>query len=83
MRRAFFVLAASFALGVSACATHQQTPTGENYYVLGQKAFAQHDYKGADIYFQKLIDQYPFSPYAEESELKIGLAEYQHHGSRG
>jgi outer membrane protein assembly factor BamD len=77
MRRLFFVLAASFALSVSACATHQQTPTGENYYVLGQKAFAQHDYKGADIYFQKLIDQYPFSPYAEEAELKIGLAEYQ------
>ncbi|HEY2524948.1 MAG TPA: outer membrane protein assembly factor BamD [Candidatus Binataceae bacterium] len=77
MWRLFFVLAASFALGVSACATHQQTPAGENYYVLGQKAFAQHDYKGADIYFQKLIDQYPFSPYAEDAELKIGLAEYQ------
>jgi outer membrane protein assembly factor BamD len=77
MRRLFFVLAASVALGVSACATHQQTPIGENYYVLGQKAFAQHDYKGADIYFQKLIDQYPFSPYAEDAELKIGLAEYQ------
>ncbi|HTQ26262.1 MAG TPA: outer membrane protein assembly factor BamD [Candidatus Binataceae bacterium] len=77
MRRLFFVLAASFALGVSACATHQQTPTGENYYVLGQKAFAQHDYKGAAIYFQKLIDQYPFSPYAEDAELKIGLAAYQ------
>jgi outer membrane protein assembly factor BamD len=77
MRRLRFVLAACFALGVSACAVHQQTPTGENYYVLGQQAFATHDYRGSAIYFQKLIDQYPFSPYAEDAELKIGLSQYQ------
>ena len=77
MRRSGFLLAACLALCVSACAAHQQTPTGQNYYVLGQKSFATHDYKGAAIYFQKLIDQYPFSPYAEDAELKIGLSEYQ------
>ena len=77
MRRPAFLLAACLALCVSACAAHQQTPTGENYYSLGQQAFATHDYKGAAIYFQKLIDQYPFSPYAEDAELKIGLSEYQ------
>jgi outer membrane protein assembly factor BamD len=78
MRRLAFVLAACFALCVSACgAVHQQTPTGENYYSLGQQAFATHDYRGSAIYFQKLIDQYPFSPYAEDAELKIGLSEYQ------
>ncbi len=62
---------------MSACAAHQQTPTGENYYALGQQAFATHDYRGSAIYFQKLIDQYPFSPYAEDAELKIGLSQYQ------
>jgi len=77
MRRLALLLAACFALCVSACAVHQQTPTGQNYYLLGQQAFATHDYKGAAIYFQKLIDQYPFSPYAEDAELKIGLSEYQ------
>ena len=78
MRRLVFVLAACIALCVSACgAVHQQTPTGENYYSLGQQAFATHDYRGSAIYFQKLIDQYPFSPYAEDAELKIGLSEYQ------
>lgn len=71
-----FVLGACVALGVAACST-QHLPTGENYYALGQQAFATHDYKGATIYFQKLIDQYPFSPYAEDAELKIGLAQYQ------
>jgi outer membrane protein assembly factor BamD len=77
MRRLDFVLAACFALCVSACAAHQQTPTGENYYSLGQQAFATHDYRGSAIYFQKLIDQYPFSPYAEDAEMKIGLSQYQ------
>jgi outer membrane protein assembly factor BamD len=77
MRRSAFLLAVCLALCVSACAVHQQTPTGQNYYSLGQQAFATHDYKGASIYFQKLIDQYPFSPYAEDAELKIGLSEYQ------
>jgi outer membrane assembly lipoprotein YfiO len=77
MRRLAFVFAASLALGVWACGAHQQVPTGENYYVQGEQAFAKHDYKGAAIYFQKLVDQYPFSPYAEDSELKIGLSQYQ------
>jgi outer membrane protein assembly factor BamD len=77
MRCLALLLAACLALCVSACAVHQQTPTGENYYSLGQQAFATHDYKGSSIYFQKLIDQYPFSPYAEDAELKIGLSEYQ------
>jgi outer membrane protein assembly factor BamD len=77
MRRWAFVLAACLALCASACAAHQQTPTGENYYSLGQQAFATHDYRGSVVYFQKLIDQYPFSPYAEDAELKIGLSQYQ------
>lgn len=77
MRRLIFVLAACLALCAAACGVHQQTPTGENYYLLGQQAFAQHDYRGSVIYFQKLIDQYPFSPYADDAELKIGLSQYQ------
>lgn len=68
---------ACLALWVAACSTHQVLPTGTNYYALGEQAYATHDYKGATVYFQKLVDQYPFSPYANESELKIGLAEYQ------
>src|SRR5258708_28967750 len=76
---AFALAAAGLALCVSACAAHQTTPTGENYYLLGQQSFAQNDYKGSVIYFQKMIDQYPFSPYAEDAELKIGLSQYQLH----
>jgi outer membrane protein assembly factor BamD len=77
MRYFALALTACFALSMTACSARQHAPTGGNYYALGQQAFATHDYKGATIYFQKLIDQYPFSPYAEDAELKIGLAEYQ------
>jgi len=73
MRRLAFVLAAGIALCVSACAAHQQTPTGENYYSLGQQAFATHDYRGSAIYFQKLIDQYPFSPMPKMPSSKSGF----------
>lgn len=77
MRHFRFVLWACLALVVAACSVHQELPTGTNFYALGEQAYATHDYKGATIYFQKLVDQYPFSPYANEAALKIGLAQYQ------
>ena len=77
MRHFRFVLWACLALVVAACSVHQELPTGTNFYALGEQAYATHDYKGATIYFQKLVDQYPFSPYANQAELKIGLSQYQ------
>ncbi len=77
MRRTLSLLAAGIFLFVAGCSLRRPSPSGENYYALGQHAFSIEDYKGATIYFQKLIDQYPFSPYAEDAELKIALAEYQ------
>jgi len=63
---------------VSACATRQQ-PNGENYYVQATKEYNSHFYQPAIADYQKLIDEYPFSPYAEEAELNIGLAYYKQH----
>ena len=63
---------------VSACATRTQ-PNGENYYVQATKEYNSHFYQPAIADYQKLIDQYPFSPYAEEAELNIGLAYYKQH----
>lgn len=77
MRHFRFVLWACLALAVAACSVHQELPTGTNFYALGEQSYATHDYKGATIYFQKLVDQYPFSPYANEAALKIGLSQYQ------
>jgi outer membrane protein assembly factor BamD len=63
---------------VSACATRKQ-PSGENYYVQATKEYNEHFYQPAIADYQKLIDEYPFSPYAEEAELNIGLAYYKQH----
>ena len=35
------------------------------------------EYKAAIENYQQVIDKYPFSPYAEDAEMKIGLAYYQ------
>jgi outer membrane protein assembly factor BamD len=61
-----------------ACAT-RKPPNGENYYVQATQEYSQHFYQPAIADYQKLIDQYPFSPYAEEAELNIGLAYYKMH----
>ncbi len=73
--RRFFTLA---LLGVLAagCAT-KKLPTGQDYYSQGENFYNRKLYKGAIDNYQHLIDQYPFSAYAEDAELKIGLAYYQ------
>lgn len=63
---------------ISACAT-RKLPNGENYYAQATKEYNSHFYQPAISDYQKLIDEYPFSPYAEEAELNIGLAYYKQH----
>jgi outer membrane protein assembly factor BamD len=62
-------------LGAS-CAT-KKIPSGQDYYSQAENFYNRHLYKGAIENYQHLIDQYPFSAYAEDSELKIGLAYYE------
>jgi outer membrane protein assembly factor BamD len=65
-------------LAAVGCST-RKPPTGENYYVKATQEYSQHFYQPAIDDYQKLIDEYPFSPYAEEAELNIGLAYYKSH----
>lgn len=78
MRIAVIALAVSVALAVLGCAV-QKPPSGENYYVQATKEYSEHYYRPSIEAYQKLIDQYPFSPYAAEAELRIGLAYYRAH----
>ncbi len=65
------------ALGlVAGCSLHKN-PSGEDYYSQGQLNFANGEYSSAVENFQYVIDKFPFSPYAEDAELKIGLAYYK------
>ncbi|MGD0671336.1 MAG: outer membrane protein assembly factor BamD [Candidatus Binatus sp.] len=76
MKRLLLILVAFALLPAAACSLRQK-PTGENYYAQGQLDFATKEYKAAIENYQNLIDKFPFSPYAEDAEMKIGLAHYQ------
>src|SRR5215831_18991375 len=76
MRRLFAIFVAFCLLSVAGCAI-KKAPTGEDYYQQAQANFAHHEYNAAIENYQLVIDKYPFSPYAEDAELKIGLAYYE------
>jgi outer membrane protein assembly factor BamD len=76
MKRLLLILVAFALLPAAACSLRQK-PTGEDYYAQGQLNFATKEYKAAIENYQQVIDKYPFSPYAEDAEMKIGLAYYQ------
>ncbi len=76
MKRLLLILVALALLPAAACSLRQK-PTGEDYYAQAQLNFATKEYKAAIENYQQVIDKYPFSPYAEDAEMKIGLAYYQ------
>ena len=76
MKRLLLILVAFALLPAAACSLRQK-PSGEDYYAQGQLDFATKEYKAAIENYQQVIDKFPFSPYAEDAEMKIGLAYYQ------
>jgi outer membrane protein assembly factor BamD len=77
-KRVATITVACALLTAIGCST-RNPPTGENYYVQATQEYSQHYYQPAIDDYQKLIDEYPFSPFAEEAELNIGLAYYKSH----
>lgn len=75
--RGRLVMALGAAL-LAGCAA-RKPPSGEDYYVKATQEYSSHFYQPAIADYQKLIDQYPFSPYSEEAELNISLAYYKMH----
>ncbi|MGH7907664.1 MAG: outer membrane protein assembly factor BamD [Candidatus Binataceae bacterium] len=69
-------LVCALVLAITGCST-RQVPSGEDYYQQARALYSEHQYHGAIESYQRLIDQFPFSPYAEEAELRIGLAYYK------
>ncbi len=57
--------------------SERTVPSGEDFYTQGNYYYSQGQFHGAVENYQHLIDQYPFSPYAEEADLKIGLSYYR------
>lgn len=63
--------------GVLVGCTLRKPPKSEDYFAQAELNYTQKNYHYAVENYQKLIDQYPFSPYAEDAELKIALSYYQ------
>ncbi len=76
MHRYRVIFLAFCAAIVAGCSLHK-APSVEDYYAQGDLMFAQGNYNNAIENYQHLIDEFPFSPYAEDAELKIGLAYYR------
>jgi outer membrane protein assembly factor BamD len=76
MRRLLAIVLAVLVAFGAGCAL-KKPPTGQDYYQQAQLNFAQGEFNPAIENYQLLIDHFPFSPYAEDSELKIGLAYYK------
>src|SRR5579863_7458338 len=76
MKRSLLISVALALLPAAACSLRQK-PTGEDFYSQAQLNFATKEYKAAIENYQQVIHKYPFSPYAEDAEMKIGLAYYQ------
>jgi outer membrane protein assembly factor BamD len=75
-RYSLFLLACVLCVVLPACSV-KKPPTGEDYYQQAELNFTNKEYHAAIENYQYVVDKYPFSPYAEESEMKIGLAYYK------
>jgi len=76
MRSSLAIVLALCLLPMAGCAV-KKAPTGEDYYQQAQANFAHHEYNASIENYQLVIDKYPFSPFAEDAEMKIGLAYYE------
>ena len=75
-RYSLFLVACALCTLLSACSV-KKPPSGEDYYQQAQLNYTNKEYHAAIENYQYVVDKYPFSPYAEESEMKIGLAYYR------
>ena len=70
------MVACALCVLVTACSV-KKPPSGEDYYQQAQLNFTNGEYAAAIENYQFVVDKYPFSPYAEEAEMHIGLAYYK------
>ena len=76
-RLALIMGAALIVLAAAGCGTKKrEVLESQEYYAQGNYFYETGDYEDAKEAYQHLIEEYPFSPYTEEAELKIALANY-------
>jgi outer membrane protein assembly factor BamD len=63
------------ALGLASCSS-EVVLSEQQYHDSASKAMQDKSYDIAIMDYQKLLEEYPFSDYSEEAQLKIGQAQY-------
>lgn len=77
MRRFGLILAVCCMFVTAMGCSARKPVSSEDYYALAQLDFANGSYDEAINNYQILIDRYPFSPYAQDAEMKVGMAHYK------
>jgi outer membrane protein assembly factor BamD len=78
MKRALFLTLICLWLAAYGCGTKKrELLESQEYYAQGNYFYETGDYDEAKKAYQHLLEEYPFSRYTEEAELKIALANYQ------
>src|SRR5271170_4495735 len=77
MKRALLILVACSTVAILSACSARKPPAGEDYYKQAQLNFMNHEYRAAIENYQYVVDKYPFSPYADDAEMKIGLSYYE------
>jgi outer membrane protein assembly factor BamD len=78
MKRALLLALLYVALAAYGCGTkRREVLESQEYYAQGNYFYETGDYDAAKESYQHLIEEYPFSKYTEDAELKIALANYQ------
>jgi outer membrane protein assembly factor BamD len=65
----------ALACAVASCAA-KKTPTADEYFQEAAQEMRDGAYQAAAAEYRELLDQYPFSDYSEEAELKIAHAHF-------
>jgi outer membrane protein assembly factor BamD len=75
MRRSLLLLTVAL-LGLAGCAA-KKPESANGYFGLASQNLREGSYTQAVENYRNLLDEYPFSEYSEEAELKIGVAHYK------
>jgi outer membrane protein assembly factor BamD len=76
MSRRFACVSLLALLGITGCAAEKPSNANQ-YFNLASANLRQGAYNQAVENYRNLLDEYPFSEYSEEAELKIGIAQYK------
>jgi outer membrane protein assembly factor BamD len=79
MHRTIVCLSAALLVVAAAGCAAKKPGSANEYFKMASSNLREGSYNQAVENYRNLLDEYPFSEYSEEAELKIGIAHYKNH----